>query len=271
MVSLRILVMYTRRFMDVEASSLKSPIGLVGLPGIANIGRIAMQTLTSVLDATHVMDFFSNDFPPRVLVSKGISSCPKSSLHLYRAAPDEPHDLLILTADFQPASGSGVFEYADYVASEFSNLGVKEMYSLAAYEQGYQEYFGSFPSPPRVYISASSQNLLDKISQADGMIATEEGVVVGANGIIPSWAASIYDMEGACLLGETIGVIKADYRAARILLEKLTDLVGIKAHFDVIDTEVEKVVEFIEWAMDEIAQKGLPSNEDSSPSDRYIG
>ncbi|MHA3963598.1 MAG: PAC2 family protein [Candidatus Thorarchaeota archaeon SMTZ1-45] len=268
---LQLLVMYTRRFIEVDAASLKSPIGIVGLPGIANVGRIAMQTLTRVLDAMHVMDFFSNDFPPRVIVRKGISSCPKSSIHLYRAAPDEPHDLLILTADFQPASGTGVYEYADYVANEFSNLGVKEMYSLAAYEQEYQEYFGSFPSPPRVYVSASSQNLLDKISQSDGMIATEEGVVVGANGIIPNWAASIYDMEGACLLGETIGVIKADYRAARILLEKLSDLVGIKAHFDVIDTEVERVVEFIQWAMDEIAQKGPPPIDDSSPSDRYIG
>jgi proteasome assembly chaperone (PAC2) family protein len=263
--------MYTRRFMDVEASSLKSPIGVVGLPGIANVGKIAIQTLTSVLDAIHVVDFFSNDFPPRVMVNKGISRCPKSSIHLYRAAPDEPHDLLILTADFQPASANGVFEYADYVASEFSKLGVKEMYSLAAYEQGYQEYFSSFPSPPRVYVSASSQQLLDKISQADGMIATEEGVVVGANGIIPNWAASVYDMEGACLLGETMGVIKADFRAARILLEKLTDLVGVKAHFDVMDTEVEKVVEFIEWAMDEIAQKGSSSENDISPSDRYIG
>jgi proteasome assembly chaperone (PAC2) family protein len=257
--------------MDVEASSLKSPVGIVGLPGIANVGRIAIQTLTSVLDAKHVMDFFSNDFPPRVLVNKGISRVPKSSIHLYRAAPDEPHDLLILTADFQPASGTGVFEYADYVASEFSSLGVKELYSLAAYEQGYQEYLGSFPKPPRVYVSASSQGLLDKISHADGMIATEEGVVVGANGIIPNWAASLYDMEGACLLGETMGVIKADYRAARILLEKFTDLVGIKAHFDVIDTEVEKVVEFINWAMDEIAQKGPLSDEDTNPSDRYIG
>ena len=263
--------MYTRRFMDVDASSLKSPIGIVGLPGIANVGRIAIQTLTNVLDATHVLDFFSNDFPPRVLVRKGISRVPRSSIHLYRAAPDEPHDLVLLTADFQPASGNGVFEYADYVASEFSNLGVKEMYSLAAYEQGYQEYFGSFPSPPRVYVSASSQGLLDRLSQADGMIPTEEGVVVGANGVIPNWAASIYDMEGACLLGETMGVIKADYRAARVLLEKFADLVGIKAHFDVIDTEVEKVVEFIEWAMEEIAQKGPLSDDDSSPSDRYIG
>ncbi|MFW9807515.1 MAG: PAC2 family protein [Candidatus Thorarchaeota archaeon] len=250
---------------------MKSPIGIVGLPGIANVGKIAVQTLTSVLDAQHVSDFFSNDFPPRVIVSKGISHCPKSSIHLYRAAPDEPHDLLILTADFQPASGNGVFEYADYVATEFSNLGVREMYSLAAYEQGYQEYFGSFPAPPRVYISASSQNLLDKISKSDGMIPTEEGVVVGANGVIPSWAASVYDMEGACLLGETMGVIKADYRAARVLLEKLADLVGIKAHFDVLDTEVERVIEFINWAMDEIAQKGPPTDTEPSPSDRYIG
>jgi proteasome assembly chaperone (PAC2) family protein len=256
--------------MDVEASSLKSPIGIVGLPGIANVGKIAMQILTGILDAKPVMDFYSDDFPPRVTVRKGISSCPKSSIHLYRSAPDEPHDLLLLTADFQPASGNGVFEYADYVAKEFSNLGIKEMFSLAAYEQGYQEYFGTFPSPPRVFVSASSQDLLDKISQVDGMIATEEGVIVGANGIIPNWAASVYDMEGACLLGETMGVIKADYRAARTLLEKLTDLVGIKAHFDIIEPEVQKVVEFIEWAMDEIAQK-TPAKDDAHPFDRYIG
>ncbi|MFW9983070.1 MAG: PAC2 family protein [Candidatus Thorarchaeota archaeon] len=263
--------MYTRRFIDLDESSLKDPIGIVGLPGIANVGKIAVETLSYVLDAIHIVDFFSNDFPPRVIVQQGISRCPKSTIHLYKAAPDEPHDLLLLTADFQPASGNGVFEYADYVASEFAKFGVKEMYALAAYEQGYQEYFNQFPSPPRIYTSASSTELLQKIIQTDGMIATEEGVVVGANGIIPSWAASVYNMEGACLLGETIGVIKADYRAARILLQKLSNLVGIKAHFDVIDTEVEKVVEFIKWAMEEIAQKGPPSEDADRPSDRYIG
>jgi hypothetical protein len=66
-------------------------------------------------------------------------------------------------------------------------------------------------------------------------------------------------------------VIKADYWAARVLLQKLANLVGIKAHFDVIDTEVEKVVAFIEWAMEEIVQKGAPSEDTESPSDRYIG
>ena len=268
---LELLYMYTRRFIDLDDSSLKAPIGIVGLPGIANVGKIALETLTQVLDATHIVDFFSNDFPPRVIVQKGLSHCPKSTIHLYNAAPDEPHDLLLLTADFQPASGNGVFEYADYVASEFTKFGVKEMYALAAYEQGYQEYFKHYPSLPRIYTSAGSNELLQKITQSDGTIATEEGVIVGANGIIPAWAASVYSMEGACLLGETIGVIKADYRAARILLQKLKNLVGIKAHFDVIDTEVDKVVEFIDWAKDEIVQKGHPSEDTESPSDRYIG
>ncbi|MHA1950815.1 MAG: PAC2 family protein [Candidatus Thorarchaeota archaeon] len=257
--------------MDLEESSLKSPIGIVGLPGIANVGKVAIETLTHVLDATHVIDFYSDDLPPRVIVQQGISRCPKSTIHLYNAAPDEPHDLLILTADFQPASGKGVFEYADYVGREFAKFGVKELFSLAAYEQGYPEYFEQFPSPPRIYTSASSIDLLDRITESDGIVKIDEGAIVGANGIIPAWAASVYSMEGACLLGETIGVIKADYWAARSLLQKLANLVGIKAHFDVIDTQVEKVVEFIKWAMEEIVQKGSPSEDAESPPDRYIG
>jgi proteasome assembly chaperone (PAC2) family protein len=256
--------------MDLEETSLKSPVGIVGLPGIANVGKVAIETLTHVLDAQHVVDFFSDDFPPRVIVREGLSRCPKSTIHLYRAAPDEPHDLLLLTADFQPASGKGVFEYADYVGREFTKFGVKELYALAAYEQGYPEYFEQFPSPPRIYTSASSEDLLDRITGSDGMVKIDEGAIVGANGIIPAWASSVYSMEGACLLGETIGVIKADYRAARILLDKLANLVGIKAHFDVIDTEVEKVVEFVEWAMEEIVQKGS-SRDSENPADRYIG
>lgn len=262
--------MYTRRYMDIEETSLKSPIGIIGLPGIANVGKVAIETLTYVLDAQHVVDFFSDDLPPRVIVRKGISHCPKSTIHLYRAAPDEPHDLFLLTADFQPASGKGVFEYADYVGSEFAKFGVKELYALAAYEQGYSEYFEQFPSPPRIFTSASSEDLLERITNSEGMVKIEEGAIVGANGIIPAWAASVYSMEGVCLLGETIGVIKADYRAARIVLEKLANLVGIKAHFDIIDTEVEKVVEFVKWAMDEIVQKGS-SNDTENPADRYIG
>jgi len=258
--------------MELGKDSLKSPIGIVALPGIAGVGKIALETLSQLLDAQHFMDLYSKDFPPRVLVRDGITSIPKTTVYVYRAAPDEPHDLLFLTADFQPSSSEGVYEYADFVAKEFDNLGVAIMYSLAAYEQGYEEYFKSYPEEPRIYVSASSEELLGTISSAPNTVVTEEGVIVGANGIIPSWASSMYNIESACILGETLGVIKGDYRAAKAILERIVDLVGISVDLEVMTPHITKVIEFIEWAKREIVRKvDTESADGDSPSDMYIG
>jgi len=267
--------MYVRRFVDVDSSSLKNPLAIVGLPGIANVGRIAVETLTRLLEAEHIMDFYSSDFPPRVFVRDGIMHFPKSSVHLYRAAPDEPHDIFTLTADFQPTSSAGVFEYADFFVQEMINLNVREVYALAAYEQGYEEFFSSYPAPSRVYVSASSEDLLERIAGHDGAVTTREGLINGANGFIPVWAATMYDMEGACLLGETLGIIKFDYRAAKRVLEIMANLAGLTADLSIIDDNVSQVVQFIEWARNEIAQKGSyfegSESTDFKGSDRYIG
>lgn len=263
--------MYARKFMEIREESLKSPIAIVALPGIANVGKIAIETLSQILSAEHLMDLFSKDFPPRILVKQGIASIPKTTIHLYRAAPDETHDLLLLTADFQPSTSSGVYEYADFVAKEFEKLGVTILYSLAAYEQDYQEYFKSYPNEPRIYVSANSEKLLALISDSPHAIITEEGSIVGANGVIPAWAASMYNMDGACILGETLGIIKADYRAAKAILGKIVDLVGITIDLDIMTPQINKVIEFIEWARKEIARKSEVDQDDENPSDMYIG
>jgi proteasome assembly chaperone (PAC2) family protein len=258
--------------MELGAGSLKSPVGIVALPGIANVGKLAVETLSQLLSAEHLMDLFSKDFPPRVLIRKGIASIPKTTIHLYRSAPDEPHDLLFLTADFQPSSSNGVYEYADFVTKEFEKMGVKILYSLAAYEQDYTEYFNSYPNNPRLFVSASSEELLAQISDSPyAVVITEEGFIVGANGVIPNWAASMYNMESASILGETLGVIKADYRAAKAILEKLIDLVGISVDLDVMTPHVTQVIDFIEWARKEIAQKADSAEDGENPRDAYIG
>lgn len=263
--------MYARRFMEVSIESLKSPVAIVALPGIANVGKIAIETLSQLLRAEHMMDFFSKDFPPRVLVKQGISTIPKTTVHVYRAAPDEPHDLLLLTADFQPSSSTGVYEYADFVAKEFEKLGVAVLYSLAAYEQDYEQYFKYYPGEPRVFVSASSEELLARVANSAHSVVTEDGVIVGANGVIPAWASSMYNMESACILGETLGVIKSDYRAAKAILEKMADLVGINVDLEIMTPQISKVIEFIEWARKEITQKSERAEDGESPSDMYIG
>ncbi|MFW9918844.1 MAG: PAC2 family protein [Candidatus Thorarchaeota archaeon] len=259
------------RFMDIDVSSLKSPVAILGLPGIGNVGRIAVDALIQALDAPPLLEFYSEDFPPRIIVRDGISEFPKSTIHLYRAAPDEPHDLLLLTADHQPSSGKGVFDYADYVAGIFNDMNIREVFALAAYEQSYEEFFKVYPSPPRVFISASSQLLLEKIAALDGTILTREGVISGANGFIPSWAAKRYGADGACILGETMGVIKADFRASREIMQKIAELLGLKSNLDLLDEQASRVADFIEWAKKEIEQRAGFAEDGDSPPDSYIG
>lgn len=263
--------MHSRRYIDLTPESLKSPVAVIGLPGIANVGKIGAEVLAGVLEAQVTLEFFSDDFPPRVMVKDGISHFPRSSLYLYRSAPDEDHDALVLTADFQPSSSQGIYSYADFVVREFASLGVKRVIALAAYEQEYRDFFSSYPGNPRVYVSASSKSLLDTICAIEGAQLTTEGVVNGANGFIPAWAATMYDMDGACLLGETLGMIKMDYRAAKRVLEVTASLLGLKVDLSVLDDQVSQVTQFIEWAKTELEQSQHAVSSDEHPSDRYIG
>jgi proteasome assembly chaperone (PAC2) family protein len=263
--------MYDRRYVDLTLDSLRDPVAVVGLPGIANVGKIAAEALVSILDAELVLEFFSDDFPPRVIVKDGITRFPKSSLYVYRGAPDEPHDVVILTADYQPSSSQGVYSYADYTVREFVKLGVKSVFALAAYEQEYRDFFASLSGGPHVYVSASSQRLLDSICTQSGTLVTSEGVINGANGFIPAWAATMFDMESACLLGETMGMIKMDYRAAKAVLEVMGSVLELSAEFGALDSQVSQVTQFIEWARTELEQSQRASDSDERPSDRYIG
>ncbi|TFF92300.1 hypothetical protein EU545_01400 [Candidatus Thorarchaeota archaeon] len=263
--------LYSRKYMDVDASSLSDPVVVMGLPGIANVGRIAVETLAQIVDAQLFMELFSPDNPPKVFVKDGLSRFPKSSVHLYRSAPDEDHDLLIITADFQPASGRGVFEYADFMAQQFITLGVKQVFALAAYEQDYKKFFASYPSPPRIFLSASEKELLSSLMKIPGTVKTENGVITGANGIVPAWASTMYNMESACLLGETLGMIKMDYRSAQKVLGALCSHLGLVLDLGVLDDGSAKVEKFIEWAKSEMETREAVSESDEHPSDRYIG
>ncbi len=262
--------MYTQWYERPVRESLKSPVAMIGLPGIANVGRIAAESFATIMGARHIMDFFSDDFPPRVVVRNGISYFPKSSLYLYKAGPDEPHDVFVLTADFQPSSSQGTYVYADFVAKELSSWGVRTVCALAAYEQEYVEFFAGYPRAPRTYVSATSQDLLNTITQIDGTLVTLDGVINGANGFIPSWAATMYGMDGACLLGETLGMIKMDYRAAHAVLTVASKLLEVNIDLQPLRQHVAKVVEFLEWARTEIEQSTERTDDDRA-SDSYIG
>ena len=49
------------------------------------------------------------------------------------------------------------------------------------------------------------------------------------------------------------------------------DLVGISVDLDIMTPQIDKVIEFIEWAREEILRKSEIDGNDENPSDMYIG
>jgi len=256
----------------ITAQDLKSPIAITGLPGIANVGKISVESLISALGAKKLFDIYTDDLPPQVLVSKGINHVYKTSLYLYESKESEPHDLLLLIGDYQPPSSTGVFSYVDYMLNHFTSLGVISVLSLAAYEQNFEAYFDRFPEDPRIYVSGSSLEFIKEVTgESENVITMNEGLITGANGLFPAWANEYYNLPSMCIMGETMSIIKFDFWAARSVLsviKKYLGLVDLDLH--IFDEEVEGVKDFIKWAKTEIDKKGL-SSRTRPPTDHYIG
>ena len=56
----------TIRYID-KKPKLKNPILIEGLPGIGNVGKLAVEHLIDKTNAVKFAEIYSKDFPPQVL------------------------------------------------------------------------------------------------------------------------------------------------------------------------------------------------------------
>ena len=82
---------------------LHNPIFIEGLPGIGNVGKIAVDFLVEELKAVKLYSFFSHKFPHMVFVNeKNLVEMPKLEIYYKQFNDKKRQDLLILSGDIQP-------------------------------------------------------------------------------------------------------------------------------------------------------------------------
>jgi proteasome assembly chaperone (PAC2) family protein len=76
----------------------------------------------------------------------------------------------------------------------------------------------------------------------------ENGVIAGANGILPAWAGQKNFAPGICLLAETLPVpmMALDPRASKALVTLLKDYFKIKMNFDELNKKIEEMENIID-------------------------
>ena len=200
---------YIKEFAQIEPNN---PILIEGLPGLGLVGKIALRYLIKQLKAKKIAYLYSPHFPYFVLVNK------KGNVRLLRGAfyyyknPKGPNDIILFTGDSQSQTIEGQYEIADRMLDFSQKYNVKTIATIGGYRMEPKE-------KPKVFIAATSQEILDKALQAGATLSTSGSPIVGTAGLILG-LARFKKISALCLLGETRGYLP-DPLAAKSVLEVL--------------------------------------------------
>jgi len=197
--------------------SPKDPVLVCGMPGSGYVGKLAVDHLVEAFKGKKFTEAYSNEFPPHGNVREdGVVEPIRGEFYMCKTGQER--DLLVFTADAQPATTNGEYELSEWVLKQAKRHGAKLVVSLAAY------ITGAFAAEQRVFGAATTTELNARMG-AQGVKIMKEGAISGMNGIITGMA-KFHGMEGACLLGETSGYL-VDPVASEAVLDSLSRTLGI--------------------------------------------
>jgi uncharacterized protein (TIGR00162 family) len=249
-----------------KVKDLRDPIALVGMPGIASVGKLAIEVLIRSLNAEPIVQVLSDDFPPHVMINEeGMMKIPECQIFLHKNIK-VGRDILLVSGDFQPSTSQGIYEFSDRIAETFKKLNVSKVAATGAYVPG------EYPENPKVFVSSTGPEFQEFFTDLDYVEPMSDGVINGANGVIPAWANLKYGIEGVCLLAETVPLLRLDPRASKLIVEVLNDRFDIKADVAELEQKIEEMKGiFAQVKYHLLQQRERQEPRDESESASYIG
>ncbi|MFX1477165.1 MAG: PAC2 family protein [Promethearchaeota archaeon] len=207
---------------NLSREDLINPICILGMPGIADVGKFALDSLIGQLNAKNLMDIIFDDYPAGAIVDDSILSAPKAEI-LYWRDTNKLRDIMLITADAQSLTPKGIYRISNFLTEIINQYGIKLIIALGAYPLSSRKLHSKVP---KIYASSTNRELLIKYLNIDNCEKIQKGVIIGANGLIPTLAKARFNIDGIVFLAETdnIAMINediTDLKASITLLEML--------------------------------------------------
>jgi uncharacterized protein (TIGR00162 family) len=215
---------------------LKNPILIEGLPGIGNVGKLAVEHLIDCIQATKFIELYSKDFPPQVFINTdGTISLVNNEFYYWKAKKGNQRDLILLTGDYQGLSSNGQYDIVDKILDIAEEYGVKELYTLGGYGLGHEI------SDPKVLCATTNINLVKTMKKYGAIFKKNEpgGGIVGASGLLLG-LGKLRGFEGACLMGETPGYL-VDPKSAKAVLNVLMKIIDIDVNLTALEKKAKEI------------------------------
>ena len=222
------------RIKKIGKGNLKKPVLVEGLPGIGNVGKIAVDFLIDSLDAKKMFEITSYDLPHCVFVNDdNVMELPSIDIYSKEVGG---RTLLMLAGDIQPTSENSCYAFCEHLLDTFEKEKLQEIITLGGIA------LPEIPNQPKVHCTGNSKKVVQKyttkkVQGAEGFV----GPIIGVSGLLPGLAGK-RKIPSAALLAETFG--HPNYlgvKGAKELLRVLNKELRLKLNVNQLSDEMEAV------------------------------
>ena len=179
---------------------LRNPILIEGLPGIGNVGKVAVDFLIDELKASKMYEITSDTFPHSVFVNEdNLVELPKIEI-FYKKFGNKKQDLVLLGGDVQPVDEVSSYELTEKILDIIEQFKGKEIITLGGIG------LAEIPKKPKVYCTGNSKKIIQKYKNrmVNNKLYGVVGPIVGVSGLLIGLATR-RKIEAISFLSETYG------------------------------------------------------------------
>lgn len=214
---------------------LKNTILIGGLPGIGNVGKIAIDFMIDHLKAKKLFELHSYNFPHCVFINeKNIIELPLIEI-FYKNINGK--SIVLLSGDIQPVSEIACYEFCDQVLDLFQKHKGKEIITLGGLA------IDKIPKMPKVYCTGTDKDIINKYKTGSHNKNISEicGPIIGVSGLLTGLAGK-RNLKAVTILAETFGhPAYLGVKGSKEILKLLNKKLDLKLNLKNLDKEINEI------------------------------
>ncbi|MBI2139700.1 PAC2 family protein [Candidatus Woesearchaeota archaeon] len=216
---------------------LHDPVLIEGLPGIGNVGKVAVDFIIDEVKAVKCLEITSSVFPNAVFVTEeNVVELPKVELY-YKKRGGKERDLLLMAGDVQPIDEDCSYAFSEKILELAAAWGAREILTLGGIG------LSQIPKHPKVYCTGNSPALIKEYTalHAKNQLYGVVGPIIGVSGLLLGLAER-KKIKAAALLAETFGhPMYLGVKGAKEILKILNKSLHLKIHTNKLEGEIKEI------------------------------
>lgn len=220
---------------NISNPKIKDPILIEGLPGMGNVGKVAVDFIIEKSKAKKIIEISSYNFPHAVFINENnLVELPQIEIYHKKI---RNKDILLLAGDVQPLDESACYEFCDTILDIFEDYKGKEIITLGGI--GLPE----IPQTPQVYYTGNTKKIVSKYKSfgLNNQIYGVVGPIIGVSGLLMGLAKQ-RRIPAISLLAETFShPAHLGIKGSREILNILNKKLDLNLDINHLDREINKM------------------------------